>query len=278
MIMDGDLFGKAMKTDPADAATLVIDSGVGGLSVLALARLQMPEENFIFFADAANAPYGDKQPEEIIRLIYDLLRKQAAHPLKAILIACNTATSAAAAELRKELPIPVIGMEPALKPAVLNTEGQVIVMATSLTIREEKFRKLLAQYGEGRDIVPLPCPGLMEIVEKDPLGKDAEDYLRQTLGLYEKTAEALVLGCTHYVFLRPMLRKIFPAIRLFDGNEGVVRHLQDIFRESDRAGGAGRLSLDCSLTAPDAKKAYLDKCARMLSFCESIYIEQSRKR
>ena len=76
--MDGDLFGKAMKTDPADAATLVIDSGVGGLSVLALARLQMPEENFIFFADAANAPYGDKQPEEIIRLIYDLLRKQAA--------------------------------------------------------------------------------------------------------------------------------------------------------------------------------------------------------
>ena len=100
MIMDGDLFGKAMKTDPADAATLVIDSGVGGLSVLALARLQMPEENFIFFADAANAPYGDKQPEEIIRLIYDLLRKQAENPLKAILIACNTATSAAARSLR----------------------------------------------------------------------------------------------------------------------------------------------------------------------------------
>ena len=272
------MFKNPAVTDPADAATLMIDSGVGGLSVLALARLELPEENFIFFADAANAPYGDKQPEEIIGLVYDLLQDQSKHPLKAILIACNTATSAAAAELRKELPIPVIGMEPALKPAVLNTEGQVIVMATSLTIREEKFRKLLAQYGAGRDIIPLPCPGLMQIVEKDPQGKEAEEYLRQVLEPYEKTAEAVVLGCTHYVFLRPLLRKIYPEIRLFDGNEGVVRHLRDILSRSGNLGGNGELSIGCSLTAPEAGSAYLEKCSRMLSFCNSIYIEQSRKR
>ncbi len=269
--MNDESFGKTKKTDPADAATLMIDSGIGGLSVLALARQCLPEENFIFFADAANAPYGDKQPKEIIGLIRDLLEDQSDCPVKAILLACNTATSAAAADLRKDLPIPVIGMEPALKPAVLNTEGQIIVMATSLTIREEKFRKLLAQYGAGRDIVPLACPGLMEIVEKDPQGKEAEEYLCRALGPYEKTAEAVVLGCTHYVFLRPLLQRVFPKIRLFDGNEGVVRHLQDILCETGKAGGTGSLSVRCSLTASGGKTAYLEKCHRMLSFCESIY-------
>ena len=278
MIMDDVLFGKTTKTDTAEAVTLMIDSGIGGLSVLALARQRLPEENFIFFADAANAPYGDKQPAEIIALLYDLLREQSDRPVKAILLACNTATSAAAADLRQELPIPVIGMEPALKPAVLNTEGQVIVMATSLTIREEKFRKLLAQYGEGRDIVPLACPGLMQIVEKDPQGWEAEEYLTRVLGPYEKTAEAVVLGCTHYVFLRPLLQRLFPKIRLFDGNEGVVRHLRDILRVAGQDGGTGSLSVRCSLTDPGAKTAYLEKCQRMLSFCESIYTEQGRKR
>ena len=268
MIMDEKSFGKIKDTD---AATLMIDSGIGGLSVLALARKRLPKENFIFFADAANAPYGDKQPKEIIGLIRDLLQTHSDRTLKAILLACNTATSAAAADLRQELPIPVIGMEPALKPAVLNTEGQVIVMATSLTIREEKFRKLLEQYGAGRDIVPLACPGLMEVVEKDPQGREAADYLTRILAPYEKTAEALVLGCTHYVFLRPLLQSLFPNIRLFDGNEGVVRHLQDILRQRGQEGGNGMLSVSCSLTVSGEKTAYLDKCHRMLSFCESIY-------
>lgn len=278
MIMDDVLFGKTTKTDPAEAVTLMIDSGIGGLSVLALARQRLPKENFVFFADAANAPYGDKQPAEIISLLHDLLLEQSDHPVKAILLACNTATSAAAAELRDELPIPVIGMEPALKPAALNTEGQVIVMATSLTIREEKFRKLLAQYGEGRDIVPLACPGLMQIVEKDPQGPEAEEYLTRVLGPYEKTAEAVVLGCTHYVFLRPLLQKLYPKIRLFDGNDGVVRHLRDVLRVMGQEGGSGSLSVRCSLKDPGAKTAYLEKCQRMLSFCESIYTEQGRKR
>ena len=177
--------------------TLMIDSGVGGLSVLALARKKMPEENFLFFADAANAPYGDKKPEEIRDLLHKIIRKTAEKNIKAILIACNTATSAAASVLREELDIPVLGVEPALKPAVLNTTGQVIVLATRLTIREEKFRNLLAQYQEGRNIVPLSCPGLMEIVEKDPEGSEAAQYLQDILAPYRDSAEAVVLGCTH---------------------------------------------------------------------------------
>ena len=252
----------------------MIDSGVGGLSVLALARRKMPDENFLFLADAENAPYGDKQPYEIIDILHGILDEHSRIPVKAILLACNTATSAAAAVLRSELQIPVIGMEPALKPAVLNTEGQVIVLATQLTIREEKFRKLLAQYEAGRNIVQMPCPGLMEIVEKDPAGTGAEGYLRRMLEPYMDSAEAIVLGCTHYVFLRPLIERIFPKLRIYDGNEGVVRHLDDVLTDKGCRGGAGRLTVGCSLTDPVRKDLYLKKCDAMLSFCDAMYNKQ----
>ena len=257
-----------------NGATLMIDSGVGGISVLALAAKRMPAENFCFFADAANAPYGDKQPDEIHALLMDIIGRYQKRRIKAILLACNTATSAAAAALRQELDIPVIGMEPALKPAVLNSRGQVIVIATRLTIREKKFRNLLAQYESGRDIVPIACPGLMELVEKDPSGSETEAYLAEILAPYRDTAEAVVLGCTHYVFLRPMIRRLFPGLRIFDGNEGVTRHLGNILSEIGQQGGSGVVEMECSLTDQVQKDAYLRKCGEMLSFCGRIYADQ----
>ena len=256
--------------------TLMIDSGVGGLSVLALARKKMPEENFLFFADAANAPYGDKKPEEIRDLLHKIIRKTAEKNIKAILIACNTATSAAASVLREELEIPVLGVEPALKPAVLNTTGQVIVLATRLTIREEKFRNLLAQYQEGRNIVPLSCPGLMEIVEKDPEGSEAAQYLQDILAPYRDSAEAVVLGCTHYIFLRPLIAGLFPDLRVFDGNEGVTNHLIHVLESRGKAGGEGMTEIDCSFTDPGQKQQYLEKCERMLRFCDAVYSNPER--
>lgn len=254
-----------------DGATLMIDSGIGGLSVLALAHQKLPQENFLFFADAAYAPYGDKTPAEIRERLHTIIRKQSDQPIKAILLACNTATSAAAATLREKLDIPVIGMEPALKPAVLNSEGQIVVMATALTIREEKFQKLLALYKEGHDIVSLACPGLMELVEKDPQGSETEAYLRKALDPYTDTMTSLVLGCTHYVFLRPILRKIYPNVQLFDGNEGVVRHLETVLRERDALGGRGNISVGCSLSSGDERNSYLQKCGKMLIFCTQMY-------
>ena len=256
-----------------DGTTLMIDSGVGGISVLALAHQKLPDENFCFFADAAYAPYGDKTPEEIRIRLHRILQENADQPIKAILLACNTATSAAAAVLRKELDIPVVGMEPALKPAVLDSEGQIIVMATALTIREEKFQKLLAQYGSGRDIVPMPCPGLMELVEKDPQGKDAEDYLLDILAPYQNTMSSLVLGCTHYVFLRPMLQKLFPKVNLFDGNDGVVRQLKEVLRSRHALGGSGSISMGSSLKNTDARVQYHDKCVNMFIFSSQMYRE-----
>ena len=257
-----------------DGTTLMIDSGVGGISVLALAHQKLPDENFCFFADAAYAPYGDKTPEDIRIRLHWILQEYANQPIKAILLACNTATSAAAAVLRKELDIPLVGMEPALKPAVLESEGQIIVMATALTIREEKFQNLLAQYGSGRDIVPMPCPGLMELVEKDPQGKDAEDYLLEILAPYQNTMSSLVLGCTHYVFLRPLLQKLYPKVILFDGNDGVVRQLKEVLRSRHALGGSGSISMESSLQNTDARTRYHDKCENMFIFSSKMYREK----
>lgn len=255
--------------------TLMIDSGVGGISVLALAHQKLPNEDFCFYADAAYAPYGDKTPAEIRDRIHAILKKYENEDLKVVLLACNTATSATAAILRQELDIPVIGMEPALKPAVLNSEGQIIVMATALTIREEKFQKLLAQYGAGRDIIPMPCPGLMELVEKDPDGKETEAFLRNALAPYENTMASLVLGCTHYVFLRPLLQKIYPKVELFDGNSGTVRHLEGVMRERDALGGNGDISMNSSLNEMDARKSYHEKCIKMFKFCKKMYYKDA---
>ena len=258
-----------------DAVTLMIDSGVGGLSVLALAHQKLPQENFLFYADAAYAPYGDKTPEEIRERLHTILKKHNDQPVKAILLACNTATSAAAAMLREELDIPVLGMEPALKPAVLSRKGQIIVMATALTIREEKFQKLLSQYKEACDIVSLPCPGLMQLVEKDPQDEEAEAYLREVLAPYENTMTSLVLGCTHYVFLRPLLQKLYPDVCLFDGNDGVVRHLEEVLRQHDALGGRGNISIGNSLRDFADRTAYHKKCGDMFLFCTQMYNELS---
>lgn len=254
-----------------NAVTLMIDSGVGGLSVLSLAHQRLPEEDFIFYADAANAPYGDKTPGEIRELLHNILHEHEDRQVKAILLACNTATSAAAKLLRAELDIPVIGMEPALKPAVLNSDGQIIVMATRLTIREEKFRDLLSRYGAGRDIVPLACPGLMQLVEEGPLSENTEKYIREMLEPYSGTMAAIVLGCTHYVFLRPLLEKNYPHVRLFDGNDGVVRHLKTVLDEKKITGGTGAVEIRCSLPREDERNAYLEKSREMLAFCSRFY-------
>ena len=153
----------------------VFDSGVGGISTLgAMVRL-LPKEKFIYFGDARNAPYGTKTTGEVIDCVHGVVRELEKDGIKALVIACNTATGAAAAVLRAELEIPVIGMEPALKPAYeAEKDGSILVMATPLTLRQEKFIRLMEKYGE--HAVPLPCDGLMELVEKED-DAEAERYL-----------------------------------------------------------------------------------------------------
>ncbi|MBR3928708.1 MAG: glutamate racemase [Clostridia bacterium] len=211
----------------------VFDSGLGGVSVLRNMHALLPKEDFIYFGDDKNAPYGTKSEEEILRLSINdaafLLEKN----VKAIVIACNTATSAAAKHLRETLSVPVIGMEPALKPASLNRKNGIIgVMATPATLKQTKFKLLYEKYGD--HAMPIPCPGLMEFAEKGILeGEEIDSFLERTLAPYKEkyNLESVVLGCTHYVFLKGAIQKALPQIKLYDGNEGTARQLKRVLEE-----------------------------------------------
>lgn len=216
-----------------DCPVGVFDSGMGGISVLRELRTQLPGENVIYYGDTAHAPYGTKPPAEVMARVREVMDLLMARKIKAVLIACNTATSVAAATLRAELDLPIIGMEPALKPAAaLRHGGRILVMATPLTLRLPKFQFLMERYGEGA--LPLPCPGLMELVEEGELdGPEVEDYLTRLLAPYRGAPlDAVVLGCTHYVFLRSVLRRMLPAeTALLDGNAGTVRQLHRVLEQ-----------------------------------------------
>ncbi len=205
----------------------MFDSGVGGISVLREAVRQLPHERFIFFGDTKNAPYGTKTKEEVLSLSRRIVEMLLGKGCKAIVIACNTATSAAAATLRAEYAdLPIIGMEPALKPAsLLHQDGIVLSLATPGTIAGEKYAHLYALYGEG--VVSMPCKGLMEFAERGELDSEAlHDYLKDLFLPYQgKKVEAVVLGCTHYVFLKKAIQRFFPETPLIDGNAGTVRQL-----------------------------------------------------
>lgn len=205
----------------------ILDSGVGGISVLLKAVQLLPHENFIYFGDNRNAPYGPRPAEEIRRLsaqaVDVLLRRQ----VKALVIACNTMTAAYASTLRAEVEIPVIGMEPALKPASsVRGAGSILALATRATLSMEKFSRLMAQYGEG--VIPMEGVGLVELVEA---GKAESTEARLRLGelfapYLNRRIDAIVLGCTHYPFLRRQIAHFFPETPVFDGREGTVRQLQ----------------------------------------------------
>ena len=205
----------------------VFDSGMGGVSVLReLVRL-MPEEDYLYYGDSANAPYGTRSVDDVRALTLRRIGALHARGIKAAVIACNTATSAAVDLLRRTFSdIPIIGMEPAVKPAVLaHPHGRVLVLATPLTLREEKFNALLKQYTSLAEIVKIPCPELVEFVERGDLGSRAVyDYLEQRLGTYRGKADAAVLGCTHFPFLRRAIAEVLGnETELFDGGAGTAR-------------------------------------------------------
>lgn len=203
------------------------DSGLGGISVLGEALRQLPKEDYVYFGDTLHMPYGDKPPAQVLAYTHDAIDQLIGLDCKAIVLACNTATSVAAGELREELHLPIIGMEPALKPAsLLDGAGQVLVMATQVTLSQPKFRILMQQYG--KDAIPIPCPGLMECVEAGELhGERVETLLCSLLRPYlNLKIKSVVLGCTHYIFLKDTIAAFFPPnVPLIDGNAGTVRQL-----------------------------------------------------
>jgi glutamate racemase len=208
----------------------VFDSGVGGLSVLQHIRRLLPNERLVYIADSAHVPYGDKSSEYIEQRSLILTRFLITQGVDAIVIACNTATAAAVACLRNQFSIPIVGMEPAVKPAVAATKSGVVgVLATIGTIESARFAALLERYGEEVEIVTQGCPGLVEQVELGELSSDRtrEMIERYTAPLLARGADTLILGCTHYPFLSPLIRKIVGEnIVLVDTGEAVARQLQ----------------------------------------------------
>ena len=236
------------------------DSGIGGVSVLADAKKLLPDEDFIYFGDIANAPYGQKTRDEVHQLVLNNINQLLTWDVKALLLACNTATSSSVAELRNLLDIPIFGMEPALKPAVQNTAGQIIVLGTTLTLKEEKFHNLLVSLGKERDIIALPCPGLMELIEDDPEKPAVGKYIKEILAPYKDSAEAFVLGCTHYLFIKPWLQTLFPAVQIFDGNDGVSRNLAKVLEEEELLGGTGQILWLSSLADEEEHELFIRHC------------------
>lgn len=216
----------------------VFDSGVGGISVLKELIKILPNENYIYYGDSKHAPYGMKDKETVKQLTIEAAEYLFCQGAKGLVVACNTATSAAVRTLRVIYPdIPIVGIEPAVKPAVMvKPEGRVLVMATPMTIREEKFRNLMEKYETMAEIIPLPCPGLMDFVERGDLkSEDFRRYLEELLFVYRiHPVDAVVLGCTHYPFAKEMIREVLgPDVLVFDGGEGTAREMRRRLAEAD---------------------------------------------
>lgn len=245
----------------------VFDSGLGGVSVLREIVSLLPAEDFIYFGDAANAPYGEKTEREIRALTTAQIDRMAAAGVKAVVLACNTATSAACAPLRRRYrQIPIIGMEPALKPAILSREKpRVIVMATHATLRQKKFARLMERFKDAGDIVKLPCPEIVEFVERGETHSDALlRYLRKRFAdVWQTPADCVVLGCTHFPFVRDAIQEVVgQAVQIFDGAAGTAHELKRRLQEVDalRADG-GRGAIEWLSSSSDPR--YIER-AKML--------------
>lgn len=223
----------------------IFDSGIGGLSVLHLAVKQLPREQFIYYADEEHVPYGEKTQEEIIGYVDHIIQFMIDRGASAIVIACNTATSAAIGLMRRSYSIPIVGMEPAVKKAVEACrekhasnidckscgEGRILIAATPVTLRGQKMTELVERVDSAHRVDLLPLPGLVQFAERGEFCSEAvKNYLQKELSAFDLGQySSFVLGCTHFNYFKDTLREILPnRIRFVDGNEGTVNRLKSL--------------------------------------------------
>ncbi|NEV64022.1 glutamate racemase [Thiorhodococcus minor] len=233
----------------------VFDSGLGGLTVLREIRALLPGEDLLYVADSGHAPYGDKPTAMIEARAFAITELLLARGAKAIVIACNTATGAAARLLRTRYPIPLIAMEPAVKPAVERTRSGVVgVLATRQTLASHNFSVLLKRVGSGAEVLLQPCPGLVECVEGGDLdGERTRALLTGYLDrLLARGADTLVLGCTHYPYLTPLIQEIAgPGVQVLDSGAAVARQVQRRLSEAGLLADSERLGEERFWTSGD---------------------------
>lgn len=222
----------------------VFDSGVGGLSVLREIRKLLPSENLLYVADSAHAPYGDKSKEFVLERSIAIVDFFVSHQVKAIVVACNTATGAAVKELRPTINQTIIAMEPAVKPASENTKTGVIgVLATSRTLSSNNFQILFARFADQVKIITQPCPGLVEQVERGDLNSDKTRAMvaQYVQPLVSQNVDFIVLGCTHYPFLAPLIRELVgSSISVIDSGSAIARELKSRLGRTEILAGLHR--------------------------------------
>ena len=204
----------------------LFDSGVGGISVLRELVALLPQEKYLYFGDSANAPYGKKTTQQVRQLTLDAAQMLVDRGIKALVVACNTATAAAIGQLRQQYPdLIVVGIEPALKVAADKfPQGTVGIMATQVTLREEKLAEQLERFPQ-MNVLRIPAPGLVELIEQGKLNDpQTQAFLEEILLPYKGKLDALVLGCTHYPFVKDTISRILgPETVLLDGGAGTAR-------------------------------------------------------
>jgi len=208
----------------------VFDSGVGGISVLQHIHALLPNEQLLYVADSKYAPYGNKSPAEIQARCVELSDFLIANHAKAIVVACNTATAAAIDMMREKYALPIVGMEPAVKPAAAASKNGIIgVLATTGTLKSAQFAGLLESYGRNVKVVTQACVGLVECVERGELQADSTLQLvkKYCQPLLDEGADTIVLGCTHYPFVRSLIEQVVGAqVSLIDTGAAVAKQLQ----------------------------------------------------
>jgi len=255
----------------------IFDSGIGGITILHQAMVLMPHENYIFYADTDHVPYGTKHREQVISYVDDVMQFMLAHDCKAVVIACNTATSVAAEAMRsKYRQLPIIGIEPAVKPAVEESHGKrVMVVATPLTVHEKKLQNLVARVDNAHQVDLLPLPRLVEFAEHGEFVSDeVTAYLKTQLSEYEldKYSE-LVLGCTHFNFFKDTFRNLFPKeVHIIDGNTGTIRQLARVLSSQ------GTLATPAAAAGNNTQVRYYKSGREITDASELSYMDMLHKR
>lgn len=244
------------------------DSGVGGISVLKEALTLLPNENYLYFADSKNAPYGVKSSEHIRRLMLDATDFLVQQNLKALVVACNTGTSVAIKDLRKKYDFPIIGMEPAIKPALLNDlSKKVLVFATERTLMEDKFHSLVNRLEAKHRVDYLPLQELVMMAEKLQFEEQSIlPYLHQKLKDIDWSAySSIVLGCTHFIYFYPHFLKVIPKeVTIFDGNKGTVRQLQKKLKGIEASEHNKPREIEYFISKEKTDRSELEKYLRLL--------------
>lgn len=262
----------------------VFDSGIGGISVLAEIIKMLPHEEFIYYADTLHSPYGSKSEEVVRSLSIRAAEFLSRRGIKSLVVACNTATCAAIAEIRKMFSFPVIGMEPAIKPAVESKPGgKILVMATPLTLKSRKFHELVCRYKHLAGIVPLPCPGLVDIIEHGHIqGQVIQEYLSPMFSqIHRDDVSTVVLGCTHYVLIKgEILKVVGENITVIDGNFGTSKRLRNVLRSERLLAGTDLerpqfpIKAKVRFHVSGHKKEVITLCRRLLQsegiICEEV--------